>query len=109
MRSSPTVVPAQDIVNSLLRWRGCVRAAAQELGMRRNSLYERIERLGLDLAGFRAATKVSGFTDRESMSGVSGMSGRMPGQPTMEEGPRVQRGRARESSRAPVTGGRRAP
>jgi len=76
--------------------------------MRRNSLYERIERLGLDLAGFRAATKVSGFTDRESMSGVSGMSGRMPGQPAMD-GPHVQRGRARESSNAPVTGGRRAP
>lgn len=105
MRSLPTIVPAQDIVNSLLRWRGCVRAAAEELGMRRNSLYERIERLGLDLAGFRAATKVSGFGNRESMSGVSGS---MPGRSVMS-GREVPSGRARKTAGAPCTRAARAP
>jgi len=63
-------VSVQEIVNSLLRWRGNLQAAASELGLNRGALYERIQRVGIDLAGFRAATK-----HVTPITGVSGMSG----------------------------------
>ena len=43
----------QDVVNALLKWRGNVKAAAEDLGLRRKNLYERIQRAGLNLEGFR--------------------------------------------------------
>lgn len=58
--SPQTRVSVQEIVNALLRWRGCVKATADDLGISRKNLYERIERERLDLAGFR--TSAGGVT-----------------------------------------------
>ncbi len=44
---------AQDIVNALLRHRGNVLAAAEDLAMSRKNLYQRIGGLGLDLPAIR--------------------------------------------------------
>ena len=46
-------IPKDDIVAALTRWEGNVKAAAEDLGIRRRSLYERIERSQLDLDAFR--------------------------------------------------------
>jgi Bacterial regulatory protein, Fis family len=54
--AAPQKVSTQDLVNALLARRGNVQAAADDLGLTRNGLYARIERLGLDLAGFRSAS-----------------------------------------------------
>lgn len=51
-------VSSQQITNALLKWRGKVEPAAQELGISRNGLANRIKALGLDLAGFRMLGKV---------------------------------------------------
>lgn len=66
-------VSLQQIVNALIKWKGNVQAAAEDLGVRRNSLYERIERAQLDLQAFREAG--ASATPFPGMSGVSGMSG----------------------------------
>ena len=69
-------VSAQEIANALLEWRGNVQQAADALGIRRNSLYERIRSLGLNLEGFRAANdRVIPVTGVSGVPGVSGMSG----------------------------------
>jgi hypothetical protein len=63
-------VSAQQIANALIEWRGNVQAAAEALGIRRNSLYERVRRLGLNLEAFRSSgQRVVPVT---SVSGVSG-------------------------------------
>ncbi len=53
--AAPPKVSTQAISNALLAWRGDVSAAARQLGLSRNGLYQRIQRLGLDLDGFRNA------------------------------------------------------
>jgi hypothetical protein len=55
LMGAPQKVSTQDVVNALLARRGNVQAAAEDLGLTRNGLYARIESLGLDLQGFRAA------------------------------------------------------
>lgn len=56
-------VSVQEIVNALLKWRGNVNAAAEELGLRRNNLDERIRSLRLDIQGFRkGGTGITPFT-----------------------------------------------
>lgn len=47
-------VSAQQITNALLKWRGKITPAAEELGIARNSLMRRIGSLGLNLTGFRS-------------------------------------------------------
>lgn len=63
-------VSVQEIVNSLLRWRGNLQAVASDLGLNRGALYERIQRVGIDLAGFRVAGKPV-----TPITGASGMPG----------------------------------
>jgi hypothetical protein len=53
--AAPPKVSTQAIVNAMLLWRGDVSAVARCLGLSRNGLYQRIQRLGLDIAGFRNA------------------------------------------------------
>jgi len=86
----------QEIVNALLRWR-TVAGAARELGMRRNSLYERAQRLGIDLDAIRSGgPSVAPMPDMSGMSGMPGRSPLMPGMP----GAHPERGLARKSQRA---------
>lgn len=69
-------VSAQQIANALLEWRGNVQAAARSLGIAANSLYERIDRLGLNLEGFRNMAQgkpVTPITGREPVSVVPGL------------------------------------
>ncbi|MGE0454455.1 MAG: helix-turn-helix domain-containing protein [Vicinamibacteria bacterium] len=46
------------VSNALIRWRGNVQAAADELGVTRKALYERIARAGIDLPSLRANAKL---------------------------------------------------
>jgi hypothetical protein len=73
--SAPPRRSVQEIVNALLKYEGNVSAVADEFGMRRGSLYERLERLGIDPKAFRFASSghVSGMT------GMSGNKGTSPG------------------------------
>jgi len=74
--SAPARRSVQEIVNVLLKYEGNVAATADELGMRRGSLYERLERLNLDPQSFRlsSAGKVSGMSgNRVACPEVSGM------------------------------------
>lgn len=54
---APARVSTQEIVNALLEWQGDVANAARAVGLSRNGLYQRIERLGLDLDRFRNASR----------------------------------------------------
>jgi len=64
-------IEIQRVVNALLRWRGNVKAAADELGIRRKSLYERIQRAGIDLQAIRhASPSVSEFRGMPRMPPV---------------------------------------
>lgn len=63
--------------------------------MRRNSLYERLARAGLEPNSFRRAEGVVPFATPD-MSGTSGPSGHMSGRPVARDG-------ARKISSAPVT------
>jgi len=54
---APLLVSVQEITNALLRWRGKVKFAAEELGISRNALYDRIRRDGIDLEAYRSATQ----------------------------------------------------
>jgi hypothetical protein len=70
---APIKVSTQAIVNALLKWRGNVVAAAGEVGMAANSMYERIEREGIDLAGFRSlANPVTPNTGMKPVTGFRG-------------------------------------
>jgi hypothetical protein len=76
------LVSTQDIVNALLKWRGDVSNTAVSLGMARNSLYERIKRLGLDLEAFRnqgESNPVTPITTVPGMPGMRGVPGIKPG------------------------------
>jgi hypothetical protein len=66
---------AQELANALLEWRGNVQAAADSLGLSRNSLYERLRRLGLNLEGFRRAGKA--VIPVTVVPSVPGMRGRL--------------------------------
>lgn len=70
--AAPLKVSTQEVVNALLARRGNVQAAAEDLGLTRNGLYDRIERLGLDLAGFRSSgvRTVSPITTVPSMRSI---------------------------------------
>jgi hypothetical protein len=72
---APVKVPTQTIVNALLKWRGNVVAAAGEVGMAPNSLYERARRLGLNLAGFRSGGGGNHVTGNNTVTGFTGMTG----------------------------------
>jgi hypothetical protein len=76
---APIRIPPQAIVNALLKWRGNVVAAAGEVGMAPNSMYERIDRMGLDLAALRnsGAGPVTPITGNKGQGGdpVSGFAG----------------------------------
>jgi hypothetical protein len=74
MPASPTV-STQEIVNALLTWRGDISAAARALGMARNSLYERMKRLGLDPGKFRSQGGANPVTPITMVSGMPGMPG----------------------------------
>lgn len=74
MPASPRIT-LQEITNALLRWGGNVQATSEALGMRRNSLQERIERAGIDLAAIRNS---AGSRPVTPIAGVIGMPG-MPG------------------------------
>lgn len=71
--SAPQRILTQAIVNALLEWRGDVSAAARALGLARNSLYERIKRLGLDLDGFRNVKPGNPVTPITQVIGDAGM------------------------------------
>ena len=77
------LVSTQAIVNALLEWRGDVSAAAHAVGISRNSLYERIRRLRLDLAGFRniqsSSNPVSPITVGKGVTGMTGIDSRPDG------------------------------
>ncbi|KKN05539.1 hypothetical protein LCGC14_1086250 [marine sediment metagenome] len=84
-------VTTQAITNALLEWRGNVEQTAKALGIRRNSLYERIRRLGLNLEGYRRSVNAN-VEPVTHVSGVSGVSGHQKAS-----------GPARNSHSAPVT------
>jgi len=94
--AGPRKVSAQEIANALLEWRGNVQAAAEALGLRRNSLYERIQKLELNLAGFRAAGRA--VVPVTSVTGVSGVPGRQRQQDMVDGGEH-----ARKDEPAPFT------
>jgi hypothetical protein len=50
---APPRVSTQAIVNALLAWKGEIAQTARVLGMSRNGLYRRLERLGIDARQFR--------------------------------------------------------
>ena len=91
-------VTAQQITNALLEWRGNVEQAAHSLGIRRNSLYERIQRLGLNLEGFRAMNRKMEPVTRPS--GVPRVFGQ---EASSSSGRRKASGPARNSHSASVT------
>lgn len=66
-------VPSQAVVNALITWRGNVEAAARDLGMARNSLYERIRRMGIDLEGIRNVNPSKPVTPITKAVGVTGI------------------------------------
>jgi len=74
---APPRISTQQIVNALLKWRGNVQAAADTLGMRRKSLYERAGREGLDLDAFRSGDsgKVSPITRATGMPRMTRIEG----------------------------------
>jgi hypothetical protein len=79
--SAPPRITTQDIVNALLRWRS-VAGAARELGIRRNNLYARAQRLGLDLNGLRTSapsvTSITGVPPMPPMARMPPNSGAVP-------------------------------
>lgn len=56
--AAPEKVTVAEVSNALVRWRGNVQAAADELGVTRKALYERISRAGIDLPSLRANAKL---------------------------------------------------
>lgn len=70
---APVKVLPQTIVNALLKWRGNVVAAAGEVGMAPNSMYERIDRMGLDLKAIRAQAGQQPVIPITGIKGVTGM------------------------------------
>lgn len=81
MSAAPRV-SKEDIVLALRVWSGDVKHAAQDLGIRRASLYERIERMGLRLQDFRGVTFTSSGVHvegtKQPIPAVSGMDSRVP-------------------------------
>lgn len=72
---APVKVTSQAIMNALLKWRGNVVAAAGEVGMAPNSMYERIDRMGLDLAAIRSTSAVNPVTPINTVKHVTGNKG----------------------------------
>jgi hypothetical protein len=70
---APVKVTSQAIMNALLKWRGNVVAAAGEVGMAPNSMYERIDRMGLDLAAIRSANAAKPVTPFNAGNPVTGI------------------------------------
>lgn len=72
-------VSVQEIVNALLKWRGNVQAASEELGLRRNNLDERIRSLRLDIQGFRkGGTGITPFTPVPRIPPIAGSATASP-------------------------------
>lgn len=78
---APVRVLPQDIMNALLKWRGNVVAAAGEVGMAPNSMYERIDSMGLDLKAIRAqgAKPVIPITGNKGPTGMQATTQAKPG------------------------------
>lgn len=54
--SAPETVPRERIREVVTKWKGNIQAAADELGLNRNNLRERVQRMGLDLEALRHPT-----------------------------------------------------
>lgn len=78
---APIKIPPQAIMNALLKWRGNVVAAAGEVGMAPNSMYERIDRMGLDLAALRNSAPSKPVTPITGMKPVTGIATGIAGLP----------------------------
>lgn len=101
--AAPQKVLPQAIVNALLKWRGNVVAAAGEVGMAPNSMYERIDSMGLDLRAIRA--QGAALKPVIPITGIKGVSG-MP--TTAQSRPAAQKNAAQAGAIFPPTaGGRR--
>lgn len=91
-------VSTLQIVNALLKWRGRVKHAAEDLGITRKTLYERISREGLDLDNFRRAgshvSPISGYTVNTSpIDSESSRGGATSGSRNERDGYRHRSGR----------------
>ena len=89
---------------AILRWRGKVVAAADELGIQPKNLRKRLEHLGIDLAALRAGRFVGAIVS--TPTGPHGSSGPSGGRVAPPASPS---GTGRKNASGPYTSGSKAP